>query len=231
MLRACLFTFLLTLAPPLVAADVPAIPAAKRKEFVDAILAKKPKGEEVILLKMKALEKAVVDSSLPRNEYPAVPTDPPSFRDKKSRDAYEKELKAKLGEARAEMKRYADNPLAFAPGLNGYSKGNIGVLKLDRVKVADVVDGKRALLAIAGEVIPAQVPNVPVPKPVSLNVMLAGIDTSDLADGKAYPLNGIYYVTGNAKSSAGTVMQIVPMKLTEQELKTLREAELKTEKK
>ena len=231
MLRVAVAALILASTSPAIGADSPTVPAEKRKEFVDAILAKKPSGEDKLLLRLKTLEKVVVDPTLARNEYPADPSTPPSFRDKKSRDKYEEELKEKLAEARAEARRYASDPLKYAPGLKKFSKGEIGTIDVDNFKVADVVDGKRVLITVTVVPPSLRIPNTATPKASTLNLMLAGVDTSNLADGKDCPLRGIYYVTGNAKSSAGTVMQIVPVELTEQELKTIRGAELKTEKK
>ncbi|VTR99273.1 unnamed protein product [Gemmata massiliana] len=226
MLRICSVA-LLCFAPAVgAAADVPEIPAEKRKAFIDAVVSKRPKVNEVTLQKLEALEKATIDPKLTQNKIPENPSHPPAFRTQVDRDLYEHLLKTERDADLLRAKQYAENPFSYGPELKGFPKGQIGFITSGRFIVSEVVDERSVVLTMTEAVRERGTPFDPfdvfdVRMPVRVSILLSGINTREIPRGRSNTLNGPYYVAGHVDADGTTILQIIPFVPTKQEQERL----------
>ncbi len=215
MRHAILFALIL-MAPASAIADD--IPDEKRKAIVEAIkerLAKAAKAQEDAEAKVKLLASAKIDPNLKaQSRIPLDPAMPPVFKSKKARDEYVAELAKVAAKAKGDVESFAGNPASFGPSIGSFEKGNFGVIGNPNTIVTKVVDEQQAVITITAF-------NPRTGDPSRSRFLLAGIDTSNLADGKPIVLKDIYYVTGNAMVGGATLMRLVPVTLTTEERKQL----------
>lgn len=87
------------------------------------------------------------------------------------------------------------------PNLKSFEKGQIGYLDTDQATtVHKVIDERQAVLtfrSVAGKNI------------VKINVLVSGIDTSNLFDGKEWELRAVVYMAGNAKADGQTLQHLI----------------------
>lgn len=201
--QTVLRTYLLAclLALPLAAADD--VPADKRKAVLAAITLKRDKAAD-LAARQDAVAAAKVDPKLKKAVVPGDPAGKHVFPDRDEKAKYADRVQ----KAAEQLRAFAADPLVFAPDLPRFDKGEVGAVRNPFARVGRVVSPTAVVVNL---------PNTAG----GTDVLLEGVDTSNMADGKAVKLPGLLHVTGNAHVGGRTLMRVVPVELTAEERKQL----------
>jgi hypothetical protein len=194
-----------------VGAAPPEIPADKRAAIVKEI------GTKMVLdsavADLKAMEKGKVVAQ-PKNI--TVKDGVYTFSSRNNRDAAIRD-----GKARVEWLKKVGNDTSNNIGevilrLGEFNKGDFGSLPFTFPPVVSVVSKDTVVIGTFRPVAGA------TPTLDKFDVVISGVDTSNMADGKKTTLPQVFYVTGNKKVGGRTLMELIPFVPTDEELKIIR---------